>query len=435
MVPTKRFWFVIALGIPLAGIAAALGQLWLAVVYNAIWVGVAWMTARLAPAAKDLRVRRTYDTVLSVRAQNRIRLWIENDGLERIEGVLRDEPPPGFAATKREFPLVLEPGREIELDYIVTPKERGGDFFRGSFVRMRCPLGLVVRQERLPTEQPVRVYPNVLALREFDLLKQKGRLQEMGIRRSRIRGLGTEFESLREYIQGDDYRKIDWKASARRGDLVVRQYEQEKNQAVVLCIDVGRHMLAEVEGMRKLDHVLDACLMLANAAAFAGDQVGLLVYGAEVKRYLPPRKGRAQIGAIIEAIHDLLAEPLETDSNVAYSYLASRWKRRSLLVAFTEVEDPTAAQNLLTAFGPLARRHYALLARISDPHLRECLEARVQEEGQMYLKTAAKLLNQERQEAGAALSAAGVHTLDSEPQDLAANLVSYYFQVKERSLI
>ena len=435
MIPTKRFWMLVALGIPLAALGAYLRTPAIAVVYDLLLVAVAVGTTYLAPSASKLVLRRKFDSVLSVRASNKITLQIENDGVETIRGILRDEPPPLFEATRKEFRVELSSRYPTELTYHVTPFERGAEMFRGTFLRIDCPLGLAQKQVRLSTEEPVRVYPNVLALREFDLLKQQGRLKELGIRRSRARGLGTDFESLRDYGEGDDYRKIDWKASARRGKLVVRQFEQERNQCIIICIDIGRHMLAEVNGVRKLDHVLDALLMLTNAAAVAGDLVGLLVYADTVRRYIPPRKGRSQVGMIIEAIHDLIAEPVESDPVAAFSYLTTRWKRRSLLVNFTDYDDPDRARDLTLAYGSLTRRHLALICRVQDPLLNDAVQAPVQTVKDMYRRAAANTLMEDRRAATAIVGASGIHNLDSEPQDLAANLVSYYFHVKERTLL
>lgn len=435
MVPTRRFWALVALGIPLAALAMIAGAPYLTILYNVLLVIAAYITSRFAPDTRDLRVRRKMDLVLSVRAANRVELIVENDGTETLVGKIRDEVPAGCTTNREESSLRLEPGAIAEFNYSVTPTERGSDFFRGTYLRLKCPLGLVEKDIKLNTEQPVRVYPNVLALREFDLLKQKGRLREMGIRRSRIRGLGTEFESLRDYSEGDDYRKIDWKATARRSKLVVRQFEQERNQSVILVIDTGRHMLSEVNGVRKLDHALDAVLMLMHAANVAGDQVGLLVFSDTVHRYLPPAKGRSQVGRIIEALHDQVAEPVESDARGAFAYLGSRWKRRSLVVAFTDLEDRFRADELMTALGPLTRRHLVLLARVTDARLGEAAAQPVATLPAMYERAAATMLTQDRKEAASVLSAAGVHNLESEPQDLAASLVSFYFQVKERSLL
>ncbi|HWD37436.1 MAG TPA: DUF58 domain-containing protein [Fimbriimonas sp.] len=435
MVPTKRFWLLVALGIPIAAVSASIGAPLLAVAYDLLLILAAWITTRLAPDGASLRVSRAFDPVLSVRAWNKIRLKLENDGVESVSLVVRDEPPALFQSTTREFSVRLQPGDQADFEYTVRPKERGSDSFQGTFVRVRCPFGLAYKQLKLDTTQDVRVYPNVLALREFDLLRQQGRLREIGIRRSRFRGLGSDFESLRQYTEGDDFRKIDWKATARRGEVVVRQFEQERNQVVIVCIDIGRHMLSEVDGVRKLDHVLDSLLMLANAATIAGDLIGLVVFADNVRRYLPPRKGRNQMGLVIEACHDLVAEPLESDLGGAMAYLSQRWNRRSLVVTFTDCEDPDRARELLNAFVPVSRRHLALLCRISDPRINEVELAPTATLRDAYAKTAATLLTEDRKAAYSIMTSAGVHVLDSEPQDLAANLVNFYFSVKERSLL
>lgn len=435
MIPTKRLWGLLAIGIVVAAVGAQVGASLLGLLYDAAVFIAAYITFRLAPSGKELRLKRSFDPVLSVRVANRIGVHLVNDGLEPLQLRVRDEGPERCSSEGNEFGVTLAPGGEKDMSYTVTPRERGDDNFQGTFIRIACPLGLVEKQVRLETEEPVRIYPNVLALREFDLLKQQGRLREMGIRRSRTRGLGTEFESLREYTEGDDYRKIDWKASARRNKLVVRQYEQERNQVVIVAVDIGRHMLSEVNGVRKLDHVLDSLLMLVNAAAVAGDQIGLLVYADTVRRYIPPAKGRSQVGMIIDAIHDLIAEPVESDGAAAFSYLGARWKRRSLMVAFTDVLDDDRAKEVASSLGPLSRRHLVLLARVNDPRMREVLDAPIEDIPDMYRKTAARMLRTDAIAAQGVLKSAGIHTLEAEPQDLAASLVSYYFAVKEQALL
>jgi uncharacterized protein (DUF58 family) len=435
LIPTKRFWLAIAIGIPIAAVTTALGVPWLGIIYDVLLFGMAWLTGYLAPSEKNLSVVRTFDPVLSVRVANRVLLRLSNDGPEPIKGVFRDEPPALFEASRKEFPVLLRSGSETELSYSLTPFERGSDYFRGSFMRIACPLGLVDKQVRLNTEQSVRVYPNVLALREFDFLRQKGKLNQLGIRKSRMRGLGSEFESLRDYTEGDDFRKVDWKATARRGKVIVRQFEQERNQPVVICIDIGRRMLSEVHGVTKLDYVLDSLLMLAQAAVLANDFVGLLVYADTVKRYIPPRKGRNQLGFVIDAVHDLLPEPVESDPAGAFSYLSTRWKRRSLLVNFTDIEGPEDAMEFTKAFGPMSRRHLTLLARVADPKMKELTDLSPTDVKELYLKSSALMFSNERKVADSVLTAAGLHSLEAEPQDLAAALVSFYFEVKEKALI
>ncbi|MBS1717098.1 MAG: DUF58 domain-containing protein [Armatimonadetes bacterium] len=435
IVPTKWFWLALALGIPLAMLAEASGRPFLIYLYNFLVLAFGLADAALTPSPEVLRFEREMDPVLSVRQQNKILARLTNDGNEPIKLRIRDELPALSLQETAERTVTIQPGKTEEITSTLTPLERGADFFRGVFVRISGPLGLVEISATIHPAEPVRVYPNVLALRKFDFLNQKGRLNTMGIRRSRQRGLGSEFESLKEYTPGNDFRKIDWKASGRRGKLIVREYEAEKNQSVMLLVDAGRAMLAEVDGVRKIDRVLDSILLIANAVAMSGDSVGLMVYADTVIRYIPPKRGRAQVGIIIEAIHDLLAEPIATDHARASAYLATRWKRRSLVIAFTDLEDKADAEEWVRCFSSIAKRHLMILGRVSDPKLHELYDLPPGKVATMYSRAAVALVMDERKTVASVLGNSGIHHLEAEPDDLAAALVSFYFRAKERSLI
>lgn len=435
VVPTKRFWALLGIGVVLGLAGAFVPGLERALLpYNLLLFFLLLASARLAPRRERFRVTRRFDPVLSVRVPNRVNLQVEVDSPREWTCRVRDEPPPDFGTDRQDAFVTVDPERPAALSYHVTPTTRGADYFRGTFVRVQAPLGLAEVEYRLKSEQPARVYPNVQALKEFDLLKQKGRLSLMGIRRSRIKGLGTEFESLRDYNE-DDYRRIDWKTTARRGKLVVRDYEQERNQAVIICLDIGRGMLGEVGGVKKLDHALDACLMLMHAAAVAGDQVGLLVFGDAVRRYIPPRKGRSHNGVILEAVHNLQAEPAATNYAAAFSYLASRWKRRSLIIVFTDAEDEAQATEVTRGLSAVARRHLVMVVRVSDPRLKELVTGEIADIPDVYKKAAALWYASERRRADAWFRIANLQGLEAEPQDLSSALVSAYLRVKERSAL
>lgn len=372
------------------------------------------------------------DAVLSVRARNRIRIELDHEGDFHLSGVVRDEFPATFQAEDPQTKLSIAPGQKLTYDYFLTPHERGEEYFRATFLRLNCPFGLAQKQIRLDTEQPVKVYPNILALREFQLLNQKGRLREAGVRKSRLKGMGTEFESLRDYSEGDDFRKVDWKATARRGKVIVREYEVERNQAVIICIDCGRHMMAEIGGVRKLDLVLDSILMLIQSAIQAGDNVGLIAYGADIIRYISPKKGQRQLGVLLNAVYNLVAEPVESDPIRAFSYLSSRHKRRSLMINFTAVEDRDQARDVIQSFGTFSRNHIALLANINDPRFREILRNEPEDAVSMFKFASAHFLTDERRQAATMLRTANINVLDSEPQDLAGDLVNFYLDVKSR---
>ncbi|MBI1332327.1 MAG: DUF58 domain-containing protein [Armatimonadetes bacterium] len=431
-VPTKRLWALVALGIPLIWLAGFVGFFWFAYFYNLMLLAAALITFYYGPNSRDLRFRRRMDAVLSVRARNRIRIELEHDGDFPLSGEIRDEFPATFTADQPSTKLSIRPGQKFIYDYFLVPPERGEEFFRATFLRLNCPFGLVQKQIRLNTEQDVKVYPNILALREFELLNQRGRLREAGVRKSRMKGMGTEFESLREYSEGDDFRKIDWKATARRGKVIVREYEVERNQAVILCVDCGRHMMAEIDGVRKLDLVLDSVLMLIQSALAAGDNVGLLAYGGDIIRYISPKKGHRQLGVLLNATYNLVAEPVESDPVRAFGYLTGRHKRRSLVINFTAVEDRDQAKDVIQSFGNFTRNHIALLANISDPKFREILRQQPENAEELFRFASAHYLTDERRQAATMLRTANINVLDSEPQDLAGDLVNFYLDIKAR---
>ncbi|MEX2243538.1 MAG: DUF58 domain-containing protein [Fimbriimonadaceae bacterium] len=434
-VPTTRFWLLIAAGIPLALIGAVVpGFEAVLLPYNAMLL-VALVTSWLVARRWDfLTVTRVTAPLFSVGVPNPVRLDVENASDIRVRLLVRDAPPSDSDATRHEFAVALEPGRAQQLSYTITPRHRGNDAFGGTYLRVLAPLGLAWVEKFVPNQQKAPIYPNVRALAEYDLLKQKGHLALMGVRRSRVKGLGTEFESLREY-NDDDYRIIDWKTTARTGKLVVRNYEVERNQGVIVALDVGRHMLAEVAGRRKLDYAIDSSLMLMHAAEKMGDQIGLLMFSDYVGRYIAPKKGRAQVSAILDTVHGVHAEPVQPNYLAAFSYLASRWKRRSLVVVFTDAENEEQAAELSAALSILRRRHLLFVVRVADPRLREVLATGVEKPTDLYHRAAAFWYFRDRKKADVRLSTGGVQSIEAEPEDLSAALVSAYLRVKELALI
>jgi uncharacterized protein (DUF58 family) len=402
--------------------------------YDGALILLAIVTSKLVPKASLLRVRRRYDQVLSVRVRNRVELEIENESNVPLIGTLRDVIPDGFEATQTEFPVHLEPHEVKVLSYHVTPPERGKGIFGNIFLRVTAPLGLVAVDRELPASESVPVYPNILRVKEFGLLRQRGQLNQMGIRRSRIKGRGSEFESLRDY-HADDMRLVDWKSTARRGKLVVRDYETERNQNVIVMLDVSRHMLPEVEGTSKLDHAIDAALILLHAATLEGDATGLVVFSNVVHRLMTPRRGKLQRSQILNALHDLDPQAVEVNYEAAFSQLMSRWKRRSLIVIFTDAEDEKEGKALVRALGMIGRRHLVLVCRISDPYVKELAKVRLEKPKDLFDNAAALWYTEERMRAEVALAGAGIRSMDSEPQDLAQDLVSAYLHVKDTAAL
>lgn len=402
--------------------------------FNLLLISAFLITGRIARQWDVLEFRRVTDPVLSVRVPNTVRLALKGSSPHPLMVRIRDEVDETFGVSGNEFQTQIRPDFESEHAYTVVPQYRGQWSFRGLFVEYVAPFGLARVRKQIGEQQPVRVYPNVKAVREFELLKQAGHLSLMGLRKSRLKGLGTEFESLREYNE-DDYRTIDWKASARRGKLVVKNFEQESNQAVMICVDVGRHMLGEIDGVRKLDYCLDAALLLMHAAQRAGDMVGLLHFNDSIKRYLEPKKGKAQIAALLDAIYDTEPEPVQPHYSAAFAYLSSRWKRRSLIVVFTDAENFDQGQALSQSLGRMRQRHIVLVVRVKDPKLKTLVGQPITNEERLFGQAAARWYESDRRKAESVLRNAGIQSIEAEPQDLANELVGAYLRVKQLNLL
>jgi uncharacterized protein (DUF58 family) len=426
---------LVAAGIPLALVGAFVpGFEAVLLPYNVALLALLITTWWIARRWDFLTIARVTAPIFSVQVTNPVKIEVENASEINLKVMLRDEPPEDSDRSSNEFRFEIGPGEVRTLSYTITPRHRGNDAFRGTYVRWLAPLGLAWVERKLENTQRAPIYPNVRALSEYDLLKQKGHLALMGVRRSRIKGLGTEFESLREY-NDDDYRTIDWKSTARTGKLVVRNFEVERNQGVIVALDVGRHMLSEVAGRRKLDYAIDSSLMLMHAAEKMGDQIGLLMFSDVVNRYIAPKKGRAQISAILNTVHGVHAEPVQPNYQSAFAYLANRWKRRSLVVVFTDAENEDQANELSAALANLKKRHLLFVVRVADPRLREVMATPLAKPTDLYARAAAHWYFRDRTKADTRLSTAGIHSIESEPQDLSATLVSAYLRVKELALI
>lgn len=379
-----------------------------------------------------LEVRRELADRLSIGAENPVTVVVENRGGRAVRFGVRDELPPVFAASALVLGGEAEPGGVARLRYAVAPPRRGDFAFGRTLLRVRSVLGLFERQLAFPTARRVAVYPNLRDLRRYDLLVRRGLIAEAGTRAARRFGPGTEFERLREYVPDDEFRRINWKATARRGTPISAEYETERSQNVVVLLDAGRLMAAVADGLTKLDHSLNAGLLLTYAASLRGDRVGLLAYADRVAAFLPPRRGRRAFLAILEHLYGLEPQLTESDHARAMSYLAGRNLSRSLLVLFTDLADPEPSRALTAHLARAASRHLVALVTVSDPALVGPAERPARDSQQLYEKAVAQRLLDERRQIMAGLGQRGILTLDRPADRLSAEVVAAYLELKSR---
>lgn len=426
--PSKRFLYLLAAASLLflvSGAAAAAIDLalLLAFLLDALW----------APAPA-LRIERRTSHRVSLGATTTETLLLENRGRLAARVRVTDDLPEilvrqGGAARE----IVVAPGRDEKVEYQVRADRRGDAEYGDVHVRVAGPLGLAWRQRRVYRADPVRVLPGVMEVRRYRLLGLHNRLREAGFRPVRQRGEGGSFESLREYVRGDDPRTIDWKASGKRSRLIVRQYEAERRQNVVMLVDAGRLMTEKVGERERIDYALTAALLLADVASLHGDLVGLLVFADRVQQYIPP--SRNAISTLAEALGSVHARMVEPNYPAAFTYLAKQLRRRSLLVAFTDIIDVQASSALVAHLGKAAARHLPIAVAIRNPDLENTAQLPARTDHDVFRRAAAEELLQARAAALTQMQRSGVLIADSHPTDAVPNVVNRYLDVKRRGLL
>ncbi|TLM73000.1 MAG: DUF58 domain-containing protein, partial [Actinobacteria bacterium] len=329
---TPRFALLLAApALPLVLLPGSLAPV-LAAAWALVCAGVAAADLRAAVRVGELEWERATPPKLSIGVPNPVTLRVRNTSARVARIVARETPPPGFEGERAFGTLDVAPRASEERTLHLAPPSRGTFRFGGVGVLSLGPRRFAGWRGVAPIGEEVRVYPDIQAVHRYALLERRGLLHEIGVRAARYAGAGTEFESLRDWQPGDDFRDVDWKATARRGKPVVRRYEVERSQTIVLAVDAGRLMTPVVGPMTKLDRSVNAALLMAYLATRMGDQVGLLVFGRDVQTFLPPRRGHRQFLATLEALHGVEGALEEPDYARAMRYLASRVQRRSLVV-------------------------------------------------------------------------------------------------------
>jgi uncharacterized protein (DUF58 family) len=428
VLPSKRFLLLLALLSTLFVVSALA-----AFVADAVLLALFVADAAWAPVAA-LRIERRAPQRMGLGAASRETLLLENRGKTAARVRLTDDLPEILVREgdwQRE--AVVPPGRDATVHFPLLAERRGDAEYGDVHVRVLGPLGLAWRQRRVERADPLRVLPGVMEVRRYRLLGLHNRLREAGFRPVRQRGEGGSFESLREYTRGDDPRTIDWKASARRSKLIVRQYEVERRQNVVMLVDAGRLMTEKVGDRERLDYALTAALLLADVAALHGDQVGLLVFADRVQQYIPPSRG--SISTLAEALGGVHARMVEPNYPAAFTYLAKQLRRRSLLVVFTDVIDAQASSALVAHLGKAASRHLPIAVALRNPDLEATAQIPAASEADVYRRAAAEELLQARAAALTQMQRSGILIADSRPTDAVPNVVNRYLDVKRRGLL
>jgi uncharacterized protein (DUF58 family) len=433
LLPTRRLLALLGAGVPIF-----LASAW---VDGMQAVGLGYLVVLATSAAADalaigrrtrISVERKVHDNLFVGTKGKAEVRVVNAGREKLRVELAEEFSEGLALSEERLSLEIEAGATQQIAYELTGKSRGEHELKGVDVRVQPSWGLWTRQFRASQSQKVTVLPSVRQVSEQKLLTGRRSAYDQGINLLRDMGLGTEFESLRQYCVGDDLGKIDWKASARRNELIVKNYQVEREQCVVVAIDMGRSSASEFAGKSRLDYYVEAAILLAYVVLKQGDSFGLIAFGSKVEQYLPPVKGLKALSTVIESMAKLQPELRESDYAGAMQYLSRRHRKRSLVVVMSEVIDPQASGELIAYMIQMAKRHMPLLVSIRDKELDKLAEGEARTIDEVYGKAIAIDQRRMRERAIGQARMRGVGIVDSAASEIATGLVRKYVEIKKR---
>lgn len=370
---------------------------------------------------------------VKIRVRNSGRVAIRCQATDETPSALRDEPP--------TLSLVVAPQRDAETSYTILPRDRGDAQLARLFVRYRSQWGFAERWCAIDLAQTVRVLPDLEQARQQALYLIRSRQVEMEKRRRKQRGQGREFESLREYRQGDEFRDICWTATARRNQLTTRTFEVERSQAVWIVLDAGRLLRAKVQRdedvvrLAKLDYAVNAALSLAQVATQCGDRVGLLAYGRNIQQNVPVGRGAPHLRTIVDALSQVRGEPGEADHSRATKVLLTEQSRRSLVVWVTDFAETPTTPEVIEYAARMTQRHLVIFAAMSQPDLTALARTPPVTITDMYRHAAALEIVNRRDLLMRGLRQRGVFAFELLPGLLASSLVNRYLEIKERMLL
>ncbi len=434
MRPTVRsLWVLTALAmtalIPAWAPSFALAWWLIAAAVAAVVITLGVLTWRLTPPMVERRVASS----LPHGVVSTVRVRLSNASRRAMSVSVHDHYPETFSAEPLPQSATVPVDGFCELRYTVTPHTRGKHEFGPVDLLIDGPLGMWQRRLRARVDSSLRVYPNFAAVSQYRLLAAANRAGQLGIRRRRRRGEGMELHQLREYRPGDTLRQIDWKATARRGALISREYEIERDQTVLFLLDCGRRMRAADDTGTHLDHALNAVLLLSYVALRQGDSVGLVTFGSN-DRFLPPVKGRLAMRSVLNAVYDLESSTAAPDYTAAAERLTRLHNRRALVIVISNLRDEDQSE-LTLALSLLQRRHLLVMASLREKALDEALDTPLQSLDDALLVSATHQYLGARRQLHESLVMRGVQLLDVLPAQLPVRLVNRYLEIKSAGVL
>ncbi len=366
---------------------------------------------------------------------NQIKISLLNQYNFRVKCEIIDEIPAQFQKRDFHIQIKMNPGEGKELIYPLQPKQRGIYDFGKLNVYASSFLRFVKRRYSIDNQQEVAVYPNFLQLKKYELLSVSNRLTEIGIKKIRRLGLHTEFDQIKEYVKGDDFRTINWKATARKGSLMVNQYQDEKSQQVYNIIDKGRVMKMPFEGMTLLDYAINASLVISKIAILKDDKAGLITFNTGIDTFLAASRRQKTMYDILERLYHQETEFFESNYELLYTSIKRNITQRSLLILYTNIESISSVRNYMSFLTRLSKSHLLLVVLFENSQVRDFLNSPVENTEDIYKKTIAEKFLYDKKLIARELQKLGIHAILTDPTRLTVDLINKYLEYKAVGLI
>ena len=436
MTVTKRLIYISLFGgvfVLIAGLASWAFAVIVFLLLNLLLIGLVVADHVQTPKPSVFEVKREMNTKLSLGAVNNVEIVVRNNSATPLKVWVTDSVPMHFEHTLPiESKWIPAYGQEV-FNYQVTPLKRGEVYFEYIYLRYTGIYGFIQKQMKIKQDEGYKVYPNMKALTEYRMSTLNRNMFMHGIKRVRRNVEGGEFDSLREYAQGDPYNMINWAATARRNELIVNTYTPEKNQYIFIMLDSSRVMNSEYKNIKKLDYAINSAFLLTDYCTNGGDNVGLMVFDSKVRRYVSPRKNN--FDAIASNLYNVEYTETAADYDTAIKTFAMKQRRRSLVFIFTELFNADEALRLSNAVKAHLSNHLVYTITIKDPRIDEFDSLVPKNIDDIYLKSAGVKLVSERDKIREVLRKTGIMSSDVEPDKLSLEAVSRYLDIKRSGIL
>ncbi len=391
-------------------------------------------TVLLFRQKNGLKAQRDAPEKLSNGDDNPIGIALQNEYPFPLRLRIIDEVPLQFQVRNMDLRVNMSVRESKQIRYTLRPVKRGEYSFGALNIYVSGIFGLVRRRYIFDQGQAVPVYPSYLQMRQYELLAISDRLTEMGIKKIRKIGQNREFEQIKEYVQGDDIRTINWQATARRNNLMVNHYQDEKSQNVYSVIDKGRVMKTPFEGMSLVDYAINASLVISNIAILKEDKAGIITFNHKIGTVLPASRSNLQMKSILEVLYNQRTNFKESDYELLYGRIRRAISQRSLILLYTNFETLSGLERQLPYLVRIAKNHLLVVVFFENTELKELLEKPANNTEDVYLQTVAQKFAYEKRQIVKVLQQHGIHAILTAPQKLTVNTINKYLELKARGL-